>query len=116
MHEITLHLKYAYEAICYHEGHKRSREKAKNLEDLPLYSLLEARTLADLSAKFLKANLDSGTDIKTLIVLECSETTVSISLYRFFSVQTLLESIFLKYFFIFFFAITKLRGGGPIFI
>ena len=77
MHEITLHLKYAYEAICYHEGHKRSRVKAKNLEDLPLYSLSEARTLADLSAKYLKANLDSGTEIKTLIVLECSETTVS---------------------------------------
>ena len=42
-----------------------------------LYSLSEAKTLVEISGKFLKACIESDTEVLTFIVLECPSATVS---------------------------------------
>ena len=43
-------------------------------DDKPiLYSLSEARTLVELSGKFLKACIESDTEVLTFTVLECPQ-------------------------------------------
>ena len=77
LHQISLHLKYAYEAIWHHDSQKMSQ-----VEDEPtLYSLSEARTLAELSGKLLKACLDSDKEVLTFIVLKCTKATVISKIY-----------------------------------
>ena len=49
-----------------------------------LYSLSEARTLVEISGKFLKACIESETEVLTFIVLECPSATVS----RYLSLKT----------------------------
>ena len=49
-----------------------------------LYSLSEARTLVEISGKFLKACIESDTEVLTYIVLECPSATVS----RYLSLKT----------------------------
>jgi hypothetical protein len=90
MHQVTKHLKYAYETMSWNEGNKRSRSRGgkpsgnssrdksqKEAESTdPLYSTGEAKTIAELSAKLIKSVIDSGPDVLTFVILECPETTV----------------------------------------
>ena len=93
LHQIALHLKYAYEAIWHFEGQGRSRSMTSTGQDSNedddddepiLYSLSEARTLVEISGKFLKACIESDTEVLTFIVLECPSATVS----RYLSLKT----------------------------
>ena len=83
--EIALHLKYAYESLLQFETlSNRSRPKSRDLQgpDLEsndsLYSKNEAKSIAEISAKLLKVLVDSDQDVLVFIVMESSETTVSL--------------------------------------
>ena len=83
--EVAIHLKYAYESLMYYEQHSSNRSRPKVREQTEefdqndsLYSKSEAKSIAEISAKYLKIIVESDQDILFFIILECPQITVSI--------------------------------------
>ena len=62
------------------EGQGQDSNENDDDEEPILYSLLEARTLVEISGIFLRACIESVNEVLTFIILECPSATVSQSL------------------------------------
>ncbi len=77
LQEISIHLKYAFESLLGDEQrNKRSRSRSTSHEEISdcLYSVNEAKSIAELTAKVIKSLVDSDTTL--FIVMECPQVTV----------------------------------------